>query len=99
VCAIAQYKPFSVPDAEQCALNVAFLKTEPAADAVQKLVKSATDIDQFHVERRQAYWLCRTKISQSEFSGALLEKTLGTPATMRNVTTVRKLAAKYPAEK
>jgi hypothetical protein len=29
-------------------------------------------------------------------SGALLEKTLGLPATMRNVTTVRKLAAKYP---
>lgn len=99
VCAIAKYKPFSGRDVEQCALNVAFLKSQPTADAVKKLVKSGTDVDQFHVDERQAYWMCRTKVSESGFSGALLEKTLGTPATMRNVSTVRKLAGKYPAEK
>ena len=32
--------------------------------------------------------------SESKVSGALLEKTIGGPATMRGVTTVKKLAAK-----
>jgi len=32
---------------------------------------------------------------QSIASGALLEKTVGMRATFRNVTTLRKLAAKY----
>jgi len=41
------------------------------------------------------YWLCRKKMSESTFSGALLERTIGMPATMRNSTTVKKLAAKY----
>ena len=36
-------------------------------------------------------------MSESLFSGALLERTIGLPATLRNVTTVRKLAAKYPS--
>jgi hypothetical protein len=36
-------------------------------------------------------------MSESAFSGALLEKAIGMPATLRNATTVKKLAAKYPA--
>jgi hypothetical protein len=35
-------------------------------------------------------------VGQSAFSGALLEKTIKMPATLRNSTTVKKLAAKYP---
>lgn len=95
VGAVAQYQPFSGRDIEQCALTVAFLKSPTTAEARKKVEKFGTEIDQFHVHHRELYWLCRTKISESDFSGALLEKTLGVPATMRNVTTVRKLAAKY----
>ena len=53
-----------------------------------------TAADDFHVHEREVYWLCRKKLSESTFSGALLEKTLGMPATIRNATTVKKLAAK-----
>jgi uncharacterized protein (DUF1697 family) len=56
-----------------------------------------TEIDDFHVHGREVYWLCRQKMSESAFSGALLEKTIGMPATMRNANTVKRLAAKYPA--
>jgi hypothetical protein len=56
-----------------------------------------TPIDDFHVHEREVYWLARRKISESTFSGALLEKTIGLPATVRNATTVKMLAAKYPA--
>jgi len=34
-------------------------------------------------------------MSDSSISGGLLEKTVGLPATMRNTSTVKKLAAKY----
>lgn len=38
----------------------------------------------------------RGKFSDSMITGALLERTLGMAATVRNLTAVRKLAPKYP---
>ena len=61
----------------------------------QRLMGLGTPDDDFHVRGRELYWWCRTRVSDSKVSGALIEKTLGMPATFRNVTTVRKLAAKY----
>jgi uncharacterized protein (DUF1697 family) len=52
-------------------------------------------IDDFHIHGREMYWLRRRKVGESTFSGALFEKTLGMPATMRNSTTVKKIAARY----
>ena len=95
---IARYDAFPAVtrSGEPHSLYVAFLKQPPSADAVQKLTLHSNDIDQLHVRGREAYWLARRKLSESTFTGALLEKTIGR-ATIRNVTTVRKLAAKYPA--
>ena len=83
--------------AETYPLYVAFLPSAPASAAEQKLLAYRTAIDDFHIHEREVYWQYRTKMSDSTFSGALLEKAIGMPATMRNITTVRKLAAKYPA--
>jgi uncharacterized protein (DUF1697 family) len=97
LAAITKYQPF--PTAELAApgysLYIALLKTPPSDEAQQKLLAFQTEIDDFHIHEREIYWLCRQKMSESTFSGALLEKTLGMPATMRNSTTVKKLAAKY----
>jgi uncharacterized protein (DUF1697 family) len=54
-----------------------------------------TDIDDFHVHGRELYWLCKRKQSESTFSNAVLEKTLGKPSTIRGMTTVQKIAAKH----
>ena len=99
LAAIANYKPFPAAelDATGNALYIAFLAAPPTGEARQKLMAFRTEVDDFHVHEREVYWLCRTMMSRSTFSGALLEKTLGMPATMRNATTVRKLAAKYAA--
>lgn len=97
LAAIAHRQPFP-PDelnGEGNALYIAFLPVPPSVEAQQKLMTFRTAVDDFHVHEREVYWLCRKKISDSMFSGALLEKTIGMPATMRNATTVRKLAAKY----
>jgi uncharacterized protein (DUF1697 family) len=100
LAAVALYQPFAPAEltAEGNWLYVAFLPVPPAAAAEQKLSTFRTAVDDFHVHEREVYWLRRARMGESTFSGAPLEKTLGLPATMRNITTVKKLAAKYPAE-
>ena len=93
---IAQYQPFSpsaLKDAQ--ALNVAFLADVLDAASQNKLLALKTDIDDFHVNGREVYWLCKRKQSESKFSNAVLEKTLGRSATIRGFSTIQKLAAKY----
>jgi uncharacterized protein (DUF1697 family) len=98
VVACAAYEPFgdaaALPPAR--AIYVGFLKKSPSEDAHQKLLGYRTTTDDLHVREREVYWRSIKSLRESLFSGALLEKTLG-PATMRNVSTVRKLAAKVSA--
>lgn len=94
LAAIATYRPFEEPLAAGHALSIAFLKSAPPETTRQKLLGLQTEFDAFHIHQREVYWLCLTRFSDSPFSGALFEKTLGMPATVRNVTTVRKLGAK-----
>jgi hypothetical protein len=54
-----------------------------------------TDIDDFHVNGREVYWLCKKKQSDSKFSNVRFEKALQIRATFRGVSTVTKLAGKY----
>lgn len=92
---IAGYVPFRKSDlAAAAASNVAFLKVSLNNASVKKLLSLKTDIDDFRVHRREVYWLCRKKQSESKFSNAVLEKTLGIKSTLRGVNTVQKLAAK-----
>lgn len=95
---IARYKPFSASElnAEDHTLYIGFMADEPTEAAKKKLLTLTTKVDAFHVNGREVYWLCRKEFSESEFSGAQLAKTLGMAATLRNSTTVRKIAAKYP---
>ena len=95
----ARYRPFAASelDAGGNALYVAFLKAQPDGEARSALMACRTEIDDFHVRERAVYWLCRRSVGESGFSGARLERTLGMPATVRNATTISRLAAKYPA--
>jgi len=93
---IANYEPFAASelDLEGSSLYIAFLPAPPDNEAEQRLLGFRSEIDDFHTHGREVYWLCRKKMSESAFSGALLEKTIGMPATMRNANTVKRLAAK-----
>jgi uncharacterized protein (DUF1697 family) len=97
VTAVAQYQPFPTAELEAGAsLYVAFLKDELDEQAKLRLATLKNEIDDFHTHQREVYWLRRLQLGESKFTGALLEKTLKMPATLRNSTTVRKIAAKYP---
>jgi uncharacterized protein (DUF1697 family) len=95
IAAAAAYEPFGDPAAlpPAHATYIGFLKAKPSDKARQKLLGYRSEIDDLHVREREVYWRSIKSLRESLFTGALLEKTLG-PATMRNVTTVRKLAAK-----
>jgi uncharacterized protein (DUF1697 family) len=96
VVQIAQHEPFDAAELEAGAgLYVAFLQHEPTNEAHQKLMSFRNATDDFHIHQREVYWLCRTRFSDSTFSGPKLEKTLGLQATVRNSSTVKKIAAKY----
>ncbi len=93
---IAIYQPFRQADLEAAAaLNIAFLADALDDQGQQKLLALRTDIDDFHVHGREVYWLCRKKQSESTFSNAVLEKTLGRRSTLRGVSTIKKIAGKY----
>ncbi|MBI4675718.1 MAG: DUF1697 domain-containing protein [Chloroflexi bacterium] len=98
IAVIAAYRPFPQSQLDAAAaLNVAFLADALDDASIQKLMALKSDIDDFHVHGREVYWLCRKKQSESTFSNAVLEKTIGRQATLRGVNTISKLAAKYPA--
>ncbi|HMN26867.1 MAG TPA: DUF1697 domain-containing protein [Caldilineaceae bacterium] len=97
LAAVARHRPFAdeaLRDGDHM-LYVAFVAEPPGAAAQAKLHRLANEIDAFQVHGSEIYWLRRNPTIPSTFSGALLEKTLGQPATVRNITTVRRLAAKY----
>ncbi len=97
---IARYKPFQPSELDAAvALNIAFLAETLDDKSKQKLAALRTDIDDFHVHGREIYWLCRKRQSESTFSNAVLEKTLGRQSTLRGATTVQKMAAKYATAK
>ncbi len=87
--AIAARAPFMELPAGN--LYVGFLKSRPARVSVRTVLACANDVDRFLVSGREAYWHSTGGMSGSTFSPGKLEKLLG-PATLRNITTVRRLA-------
>jgi uncharacterized protein (DUF1697 family) len=96
LAALARYEPFPRADLDTpgATLSVVFFRTPPTDDARRKLLSMRTPTDDFHIAEREAYWLCRTRMSDSTvFKKGLLDKVIGIPGTSRNVNTVRRIAA------
>lgn len=94
---VASHPPFSESElnTQGNTLYVGFIADNPANAVSQKVESLATDVDDLKVTGREVYWLCRTNFSDSKISGALLERTLETKVTFRNVNTIRRLLKKY----
>jgi len=92
---IAELQPFPATEVDVAGtgLYVGFLCKAPTPSAREKLMKLCSKENEFRVREREVYWLVRTKLSDSSFSGSKMERVLGMPMTMRNITTVQKLAA------
>ena len=91
---IAAHRPFGRADTERPGHSLFVGFHEHAADAGcrRRVLGLATDLDALRLRGREVYWLCRGRTSDSRIYGGGLEKALGQPVTLRNVTTVRKIA-------
>jgi uncharacterized protein (DUF1697 family) len=100
VAAAAALRPFVAADHADPAstIHVGFLAHPLESEQARGLAACRSDTDAFHVEGREYYWLCRRmKSSDSKIWASPQLQALRLPSsTMRNLTTVRKLAALYP---
>lgn len=63
-------------------LHIAFLRAVPSAEANRKLTTFRTEVNDSRVHAREVCRIRRRMMSDFPFSGALLEKVSGMPATM-----------------
>lgn len=93
--AVAAFEPFPPEDvAEAHGVYVGFLKEPPTPEQRALVDGFRTPTDELAVGGREVWWLCRIRSSESDFSGAKLERALGVVATFRNLATVRAVAAR-----
>lgn len=94
---IAQHQPFDEKEvtAEGNTLYIAFVSDRPSPSTIKKFESLSSAIDVFRIYQREVFWLYSRAHGDSKYYGALLEKNLGTKATLRNSNTVKRLAAKY----
>ena len=93
LAAIVAHDPFPGEMRPGYSMSVAFLKSAPSAEAIERLCGMRTEMDDLHVHGREMYWLSRGRISESKVWRTPFEKVIGGSGTMRNITTVTKLAA------
>ena len=93
---IAAYPAFPRAELDRAAaFNIAFLSSPIDAEAGRKLARLTSGIDSFVAHAREVYWLCQKKQSESTFSNAVLERTLGVRSTLRGMPTLQKLVERY----
>jgi uncharacterized protein (DUF1697 family) len=98
VATVAAMQPFGNGDGEAPGhtINVAFLRAPIGPESAERLLSLRTSYDEFHVNGREFFWLCRGKMSDTLIPAPLFAKAVAAPCTMRNLTTIRKLSASYP---
>lgn len=93
VADIEKRSPFTAKQKED-SVYVAFLHETPNAEATSALMRLKNKSNDFAIFEREVYWL-RLNKDDSLFLKNPLEKVLKLSATMRNMTTISKLAGKY----
>lgn len=95
LAAVATHPPFTDEEVTTGAtLYVCFLPKPASGDVARAVAAQSTPTQVLRVHDRELYWLCHTKISESDVDDRALRKALGVPMTMRNLNTVRRILAK-----
>lgn len=100
IATVAAFRPFAKAELENPAntVHAGFLREPLSVAQTREMLACRTDVDEFHIAGREFYWLCRIKSHESLVWASRTMKAVKLPtATMRNLTTVRKLAAQFPA--
>jgi uncharacterized protein (DUF1697 family) len=97
VAAIAHTKVFPEDGTPGVTVHVGFFQQRLPSGMARTLAAVRTPDDEFRVIDRELYWLCRVRTPESKVWTLPEVKALRMPTmTMRNITSLRKLAAKFP---
>ena len=88
---VVAHRPFALDTSV-----VGFLKQPPSAGAVKEALAWDIGDEEIAIRGKELYWRHGGMMSQSALGKIKIERTLG-PLTMRNLSTVAKIAAKHPA--
>jgi uncharacterized protein (DUF1697 family) len=95
LAAVARHEPFPGLEGADGTSYVAFLYQRPKATAARAVAALSNETDRVLVHDRELYWHIRGGLTDSTLGAPALEKALGSvPTTVRNLNTVRRLAAK-----
>lgn len=100
VRAIAALKPFPTSDLDhpENTLHVGFLKEALTVEQTRMFRACRTSTDELYCVGQEFYWLCRIKSHESKIWSTVQMKAARLPSfSMRNMTTVRNIAALYSA--
>lgn len=95
IAAVASTVPFGGDEGRM--IYVIFMAEPPSEAGAARLTALQNENNLFRVIGREVYWLCRTSTLESGIPDSEFRRALSAPGTMRNMNTVRRLAAKYPA--
>lgn len=96
--AVEAFRPFPSERLESAmAYHVGFATDPFGSERQLKIASLCTEMDDLRAEGSEIYWACQTRISDSNLTGAAIEKSVGGRATFRNINTVRRLLEKYPS--
>ena len=100
LAAVSAFRPFATADLDDPAntVHAGFLATSLSQEQQRGLEACRSEVDEFRVTGREYYWLCRRiKTHESKIWASKELKALKLPSSsMRNLTTIRKLATLYP---
>ena len=94
--AVVAHEPFAAVDPvlPEHIVQVIFTRSAIGADSREKLAALCSPYDDFHAHGREVYWRTRGRSSDSKITPAIFARTKIGVGTARNITTVRKLAAR-----
>jgi len=96
VAAISKLRVFPEEGTEGITIHVGFLRNPLPPEIAQKFASVRTAEDEFRVMQREYYWLCRVRTPDSKVWALPEMRQLRLPtSTMRNLTSIRKLAAQH----
>lgn len=78
-------------------LNVGVMHNTLSADAERTMTSFNTACETFRVDGNNIHMLLHAPVTTSKFSITKFEKAIGAGITFRNMNTIERLAAKYPA--
>ncbi|HJL15672.1 MAG TPA: DUF1697 domain-containing protein [Sandaracinaceae bacterium LLY-WYZ-13_1] len=91
---VATHTPFDDAQLEGGKLQVAILREAPTREAFERVRARCGAIDDVALDGRELYWVRRGGVRESALSNAILERELGMPSTVRNVSTIRRILTK-----